>query len=105
MTIKRSTIELYGNIEENFYQLGLKDRESGKIVHADVQDMLRTPVTAVNKLIAEVSKNIIKQTLTKDRNKYPHLNAYAEGMQQRTEDLFYIMLIPEIISGMSKWIS
>lgn len=103
MTIKRSTIELYGNIEENFYQLGLKDRESGKIVHADVQDMLRTPVTAVNKLIAEVSKNIIKQTLTKDRNKYPHLNAYAEGMQQRTEDLFYIMLIPEIISGMSKW--
>jgi len=99
----RATLELYGNIDENFYQLGLKDRESGKIVHADVQNMLRTPITGVNKLIAEVSKNIIKQTFTKDKNKYPHLKAYAEGMQLKTEDLFYIMLIPEIVSGMSKW--
>lgn len=99
----KATIELYGNIEENFYQLGLKDRESGKIVHKDVQNMLRTPVSAVNKLIAEVSKNIIKQTHIKDQSKYPHLKAYAEGMKLKTEDLFYIMLIPEMISGMSKW--
>lgn len=99
----RATIELYGNIDENFYQLGLKDRENGKIVHTDVQNMLRTPVTGVNRLISEVGKNIIKQTILKEKNKYPHLSAYADGMQLKLEDVYYIMLIPEIVSGMSKW--
>jgi hypothetical protein len=96
-------VELYGNLEENFYQLGLTDRESGKIVHKSVKGMLKTPYAPVNKLMEEVGKQVIKNTLLKNPKKYLHLNSYAEGMNLPIEEVFYTMLIPELVSAMTKW--
>lgn len=96
-------IELFGSIEENFYQLGIRDKEEGKLVHKQVKAMLKTPFTPVNNLIEKIGKEIIKSSLLKDKNKYPHLNAYAEGMQIPAEELFYVMLMPEMVSAMTKW--
>lgn len=96
-------IELFGSIEENFYQLGLKDRLTGKIVHADVKGMLKTPYTSLNKIIERSAHEIIKSSILKDNYKYPHLKAYAEGMELKLEEVYYNMLIPELVSAMTKW--
>ena len=67
-------ITLIGDIEENFYQLGLKDKEKGKLVHHDVKMMLRTPWRPVNTLIQEVGKSVIKNSPLKKSGNFKQLN-------------------------------
>ncbi len=97
------TVELFGNTDEAFYQLGLKDSENGKIVHQSIHEMLKTPITSINKLSVELGQRIIENTHFKDKSKYPHLVAYAEGMSVDPSRLYYTMLVPELVSCMSKW--
>ena len=96
-------ITLIGDIEENFYQLGLKDKEKGKLVHHDVKMMLRTPWRPVNTLIQEVGKSVIKNSLLKKSGNFKQLKSYAEGLGIPLEECAYTMLIPELVSCMSKW--
>ena len=96
-------ITLIGDIDENFYQLGLKDKEVGKLVHHDVKMMLRTPWQPANKLIEEIGKAVIKNSLLKKTEYYSHLKSYSEGMGISLEECAYVMLIPELVSAMSKW--
>lgn len=96
-------VHLLGDIDENFYQLGLKDRELGKLVHRDVKMMLRTPWQPANKVIEEVGKAVIKNSLLKKTDNYAHLKSYSEGMGISLEECAYVMLIPELVSAMSKW--
>lgn len=96
-------ITLIGDADENFYQLGLKDKDSGKIVHQSVKNMLRTPWGRVNLIIEEVAKVVIKNSLLKKTEHYRHLHAYSEGMGLTVEETAYTMLIPELVSSMSKW--
>jgi hypothetical protein len=96
-------IELFGDIEENFYQLGLKDRENGKKVHQSIKKMLSTPYRLANQAIEELGKHYIKRNLNKKYNKYGHLKAYAEGLSTPLEEVLYTVLMPEMISSMSKW--
>jgi hypothetical protein len=96
-------IELFGSIDENFYQLGLRDQVDGKVVHQAVRGMLKTPYKPVNNLIESLGVEVIKATLLKNPNKYPHLKAYAEGMGISVQELYYTMLIPELVSAMTKW--
>jgi hypothetical protein len=96
-------ISLIGDIDENFYQLGLKDRENGKLVHHDVKMMLRTPWKPVNIAIEEIGKAVIKNSLIKKSENYRYLKSYAEGMNIPVEECAYVMLIPELVSSMSKW--
>lgn len=96
-------LSLIGDADENFYQLGLKDKENGKIVHASVKNMLRTPWNKVNIVVEEVAKLVIKNSLLKKTEYYHHLHAYSEGMGVKIEDAAYTMLIPELVSAMSRW--
>lgn len=96
-------LTLIGDIDENFYQLGLKDREAGKLVHQDVKMMLRTPWDSLNLVIQEVGKAVLKNSLLKKTDQYHHLKHYAEGMGVTVEEAAYVMLIPELVSSMSKW--
>jgi hypothetical protein len=96
-------ITLIGDIGENFYQLGLKDREGGKLVHHDVKMMLRTPWKPANIVIEEIGKAVIKNSLLKKSDNFVHLKSYAEGLGVSVEECAYVMLIPELVSSMSKW--
>ncbi|MBY0414563.1 MAG: hypothetical protein K2Q18_10370 [Bdellovibrionales bacterium] len=96
-------ITLIGDIDENFYQLGMKDRENGKLVHHDVKMMLRTPWKPINKVIEEIGKAVIKNSLLKKSDNFLHLKSYAEGAGISIEECAYVMLIPELVSSMSKW--
>lgn len=94
---------LLGDIDENFYQLGLKDKEKGKLVHHDVKMMLRTPWKPANTVIQEVGKAVIKNSMLKKPDNFRHLKSYAEGIGLPLEECAYTMLIPELVSCMSKW--
>lgn len=96
-------ITLIGDIDENFYQLGLKDREAGKLVHHDVKMMLRTPWKPANLIIQEIGKAVIKNSLLKKSGNFDELKSYAEGIGLPLEECAYTMLIPELVSSMSKW--
>ncbi len=96
-------ITLIGDAEENFYQLGLLDRERAKEVHRDVRLMLSTPWKPVNKAIEEVAKLIIKNSIKNNPDHLSQLKSYSEGLGIKLEETIYIMLIPEIVSCMSKW--
>ena len=96
-------ITLLGDFDENFYQLGLKDKEVGKLVHHDVKMMLRTPWKPANVLIEEIGKAVLKSSLLRKTDYYTHLKHYAEGMGISLEECAYILLIPELVSSMSKW--
>jgi hypothetical protein len=96
-------LTLIGDADENFYQLGLQDRDQAKEVHRDVKLMLSTPWKPVNKAIEEVAKLIIKNSILKNPDRYHHLKSYSEGLGISFEEAVYIMLIPEIVSCMSKW--
>ena len=96
-------ITLIGDADENFYQLGLRDKEKAKLVHADVKNMLRTPWNKVNLIIEEVAKVVIKNSLLKKTEHYRHLHAYSDGLGVSVEETAYVMLIPELVSSMSKW--
>ncbi len=96
-------LTLIGDIDENFYQLGLMDREGAKDVHRDVKMMLSTPWKPVNKLIEEVAKVTLKNSLLKKTDYYNHLKSYSEGLSIPLEEAAYVMLVPEMVSCMSKW--
>jgi hypothetical protein len=96
-------ITLIGDIDENFYQLGLRDKETGKHVHHDVKSMLRTPWQPVNILIEEVAKAVLKNSLLKKTDNFTHLKAYSDGMGVPLEQVVYMMLVPEMVSSLSKW--
>lgn len=96
-------ITLIGDIDQNFYQLGLKDKEAGKEVHRDVKRMISTSITAIDTVIEEVTKQVVKNSLQAKPEQYRHLLSYSEGLGVKGEDLFYTLLVPEIVSAMTKW--
>lgn len=94
---------LIGDIDENFYQLGLADRGPAKDVHRAVKNMLATPWAPVNKVIEEAGKAVLKNSLLAKTEYYNHLKNYADGLSLPVEEAAYTMLIPEIVSCMTKW--
>ena len=96
-------LTLIGDAEENFYQLGLNDRDGAKAVHQDVKLMLSTPWAPINKTIEEVAKVVLKNTMLKKTEYYRHLKYYSDGLGIPLEETAYTMLIPELVSCMSKW--
>lgn len=96
-------LTLIGDTDENFYQLGMIDKDKAKDVHRDVKLMLSTPWKPINIAIEEVAKIVLKNTLLKKSDYYSHLKSYAEGLGVTLEEAAYVMLLPEIVSCMSKW--
>ncbi len=94
---------LIGDIDENFYQLGLADKTAAKDVHRSVKNMLATPWAPVNKVIEEAAKAVLKNSLLAKTDYYNHLKSYADGLGIQVEEAAYTMLIPEIVSCMTKW--
>lgn len=95
---------LIGDLNQNLYKLGLIDKKDASIVLDDVKLMIRTPWAPVNKIIEEIAKEILKNTLLKNPNSYEFIKSYAEGLGKSIEECAFTMLVPEIVSSLSKWI-
>lgn len=96
--------KLIGDPLENFYQLGLKDRERHKSVLEHINKLIKTPWKSVDLVAGEVLKQVLSRTLANCPHFKKNLGAYAEGLNIPFEDVAKGLLTPEILSFMSKWI-
>lgn len=97
-------IHLIGDPEENYYQLGLKDRELGKKLHHDSLTLLKSNSVIIDKFLKIGVKEYLKRTLFQNPNKYSRLKAYAEGMGEDFHDVAQVLMMPELTSAMPQWL-
>lgn len=99
-----ASIHLIGEAEENFYQLGLKDAETGKILHIDAMTLIKSNSPVFDKLLKLGAKEYLKRSLLQKPERFPLLKAYAEGMKIDFYDLALAMMAPELASSLAHWL-
>lgn len=95
-------IHLLGNPEENFYALGLKDKENfDHMVQVISRLCMRSATLSSSfKKVMELSKNFHPKGSI-DLGK--QLNAYAEGLGKPINDVYFSLLLPEVVSAFNRW--
>lgn len=95
---------LIGDTLENFYQLGLKDRDRHRMLMDHANGLFRTRWEGVNKATQEVLKALLTPALEYHPRFKKRLESYAEGLGERPSEVAMGLLIPEMMSFMEKWI-
>ena len=97
-------IDLVGDIEENYYQLGLKDAEAAKLSLRHTEALIKTPWHNLDQGLRVISQSLLFNQ-SKWKNRFsPWLKAYAEGLGQSPERLMLALLVPELTACLSKWL-
>ena len=99
---KLNIIKLFGNEEECFYQLGLKDQEQAKITAHNIQNLVSTPWKTINKVAHKAISELLSRALL--NNDCQRLRAYCEGANISYTELSYSLFIPEICSFLGLWL-
>ncbi|TNF00982.1 MAG: hypothetical protein EP326_05500 [Deltaproteobacteria bacterium] len=97
-------VSLFGSSEENFYQLGLKDRESHSDVLNHIKGLIKSPWQRVDKAVQQVAGIIANQGLNHCPGFQKRVLAYAEGLDADPADITLAIMIPEIVSFMTRWV-
>jgi hypothetical protein len=103
MTIKQSHIHLIGNSEENFYILGKRDKDAFEAIYKQISMLCaRNNILAkAIKIATEISGRFQKRN---GNQQVADLKAYAQGLERPYEDVFFTLLLPEIVASFNKWI-
>lgn len=97
-------IDLVGDIEENYYQLGLKDAEGAKLSLAHTESLIKTPWQNVDQSLRFLAQNLFIGT-NRWKNRFsPWLHAYAEGINLPVERVMLAYLVPELTACLAKWL-
>jgi len=96
--------QLFGDTEENFYQLGIKDRERHSLVLNSIKNLIKTPWNMLNSATEKVITGVVDKALPLHPEFKRLLGAYADGLERKTDELAYSYLLPELVSCMNKWI-
>ncbi len=99
-----SIIQLVGDELENIYQLGLRDRERHEPLFHQIQHFLSTPYPLFDRMGKKMASYLVNYNLEHNSSFEKKIQAYAEGLAQDPKEVAYAMLIPELVSSMSKWI-
>lgn len=97
-------VKLIGDPLENFYQLGLKDRDRHNVVLSHINNLIKTPWKPVDLVAGEVLKQVLSRTLANCPHFKKNLGAYAEGLERPFDEVARGLLTPELLSFMSRWI-
>ncbi len=97
-------IKLFGDPTENFYQLGLKDKNRHNVVLDHINSLIKTPWKGVNLVAGEVLKQVLARTLANCPHFKKNISAYSEGLGTPFDEVARALLTPELLSFMSKWI-
>jgi len=95
--------ELIGDPIQNFYQLGLKDKNKAKIVYKDIHNLFKVPNEALNDKLNQIIQNILPIFFKPNSHYSKYLQAYAEGLGIDDNETFYTLMLPEILSMLKKW--
>jgi len=96
--------KLIGDPLENFYQLGLKDKDRHKIVLDHINNLIKTPWKALDLVAGEVLKQVLSRTLASSSEFQKNIGAYSEGLSRPSDEVARGLLTPELLSFMSRWI-
>ncbi len=96
--------KLIGDPLENFYQLGLKDKDRHKVVLDHINNLIKTPWKAMDLVAGEVLKQVLNRTLASSSEFQQNIGAYSEGLSRRSDEVARGLLTPELLSFMSRWI-
>lgn len=95
---------LIGDTLENFYQLGLKDKDRHRLLLDHANGLFRTRWQGLNKGMQEVLKALITPALQLHPRFKKRLDAYADGLGERPSEVAMGLIVPEMMSFMDKWI-
>jgi hypothetical protein len=103
MTFKQSHIHLIGNSEENFYILGKRDKDAFEAIYKQISMLCaRNNILAKSiKIATEISGRFHKR---EGNQQVADLKAYAQGLERPYDDVFFTLLLPEIVASFNKWI-
>ena len=99
---KLDHIHLLGNIDENFYTLGVKD----KLAYPELMNQLSSLsiknnyLAKIIKKTTEFSQNFVKKNHSENMNT---IKAYSEGLDQKIENVMFSLLLPEMVASFNKW--
>ena len=97
-------IKLIGDEQENFYQLGLKDKQGHQLLLEHSLGLFRTPWKLVNTSMQEVLKTIVTPALEMHPSFKRRIEAYSEGLGRKPSEIALAYLIPEMMCFMDKWL-
>lgn len=98
-----TTHQLFGDLLENFYQLGLKDKNSYQPTHLALENFLKISTGPLNK-IQQGPRQLFTRHLFKRLPNYKNrIEAYAEGLGLSPLNLGSTLLIPEVLSSLHFW--
>lgn len=95
---------LIGDSQENFYQLGLKDRANHSAILDHMNHLVKTPFDKVDLTIRQLAKLVIKNSFSHLPEFKKKMKAYSEGLGIPEDELTLSLLVPELISFLTKWI-
>jgi hypothetical protein len=95
---------LIGDSLENFYQLGLKDRANHSNILNHLNSLVKTPFDKVDFTVRKLAKATLKQGFNHLPDFQKKMKAYSEGLGIKQDELTLSLLVPEIVSFLSKWI-
>jgi len=95
--------ELIGDPIENFHQLGVQDKKFFKKSRPHLESLLSTPWKVTDQIIQASLKKLVKSIPQKASPLDPWLKSYAEGLHVPLEDLRFTLLVPELVSSLTKW--
>lgn len=103
MLTKHQHLHLIGDIEENFYLLGRKDKDAYQEMYQQISMLCaRNQKTAqLVKLTTELAKKLLS---AKTPQSILELKAYSEGLERNLDDVIYALLLPEIVASFNKWV-
>ncbi|MEK6624870.1 MAG: hypothetical protein AABY86_07880, partial [Bdellovibrionota bacterium] len=96
-------IRLVGDLEENFYQLGVKDREAAKTVVDHITSIFDLPFPILNIPFKTLLNLYLSKTFSCHSPYQKAMSAYIEGLGMSKDAYYGAMILPELMSCLSKW--
>lgn len=96
-------IDLIGDMEENYYQLGLKDAEAAKLSLRHTESLIKTPWQSVDSSLRFLGQSLFRGSSSWNKRFSPWLKAYAEGLDIPVERYMLTCLVPELTACLAKW--
>ncbi len=93
-------ITLVGDPEENFYQLGVKDKQNHSDVLVHMQSQLKIFGPTIDYYLHKIFQGALTHKLQRGEIFSKLLGAYSQGLERNIEDVALGLLIPEILSGL-----
>jgi hypothetical protein len=101
MTNHPHFIQLIGNSEENFYQLGLKDADSYHLTLDKLKKITYTDY--LHKALGLTVDQVYKVKSNPFQFSKKFLDSYADGLDISRPELQFSYLLPEFMSSFGKW--